>query len=186
MNAPSITPLELQAIVKSGRSVDLIDVRTPVEYDECHAVGSRLVPLDRLDPAAIMAGRAASAGEPLYIICRSGSRARQACERFRAAGYPDVVCVEGGTLAWERAGCDVARGRTEISLDRQVRIAAGSLVLVGALLALVVHPWFIGVSAFVGAGLVFSGVTDTCGLGMLLAKMPWNQLRDPAPACAAK
>jgi len=186
MNAPSITPLELQAIEKSGRQVDLIDVRTPAEYEECHAVGARLVPLDRLDPAAVIASRAASADEPLYIICRSGSRATQACERFRVAGYSHVVCVEGGTLAWEKAGCEVVRGRRAIALDRQVRIAAGSLVLVGAFLALIVHPWFVGLPAFVGAGLVFSGITDTCGMGMLLVKMPWNQMRDSAPTCAVK
>ena len=186
MNAASITPLELQAMAKAGRPLELIDERTPAEYEECHAVGARLVPLDRLDPAAVMAGRVAAADEPLYVICRSGSRARQACERFRAAGYSHVVSVEGGTLAWEQAGGDVVRGRMAISLDRQVRIAAGTLVLVGAILALIVHPWFVGLSAFVGAGLVFSGVTDTCGMGMLLAKMPWNQVREPAPACAVK
>jgi rhodanese-related sulfurtransferase len=170
-------------MAKSGRPVDLIDVRTPAEYRDCHAVGARLVPLDRLDPAAVMNGRTAAADEPLYLICRSGGRAKQACDHFVAAGYRHVVCVEGGTLAWEQAGCDVVRGKKAISLERQVRIAAGSLVLVGAILALAVHPWFVGLSAFVGAGLVFAGVSDTCGMGMLLAKMPWNHMRDAASTC---
>jgi rhodanese-related sulfurtransferase len=186
MSAPSITPDELQVMAKSGRPIELIDVRTPAEYRECHAVGARLVPLDRLDPAAVMTGRTAAANEPLYVICRSGGRAKQACDRFVAAGYSNVVCVEGGTLAWEQAGCEVVRGKKAISLERQVRIAAGSLVLVGAILALTVHTWFVGLSAFVGAGLVFAGITDTCGMGMLLAKMPWNQVNDRVSACAVK
>jgi rhodanese-related sulfurtransferase len=170
-------------MTRSGRSVEMIDVRTPAEYRDCHAVGARLVPLDRLDPAAVMTGRTAAADEPLYVICRSGGRAKQARDRFVAAGYPNVACVEGGTLAWEQAGCDVVRGKKAISLERQVRIAAGSLVLIGAILSLTVHPWFVGLSSFVGAGLVFAGVTDTCGMGMLLAKMPWNQVGDAASAC---
>jgi rhodanese-related sulfurtransferase len=86
------------------------------------------------------------------------------------------VNVEGGTLAWEAAGLPVVRGQKVISLERQVRIVAGFLVLVGALLAMTVHPYFAGLSAFVGAGLMFAGITDTCGMGMLLARMPWNQV----------
>jgi rhodanese-related sulfurtransferase len=167
--------------MKHGKPVELIDVRTPVEFREIHAEGARLVPLDRLDPVALMTGRNGTAAEPLYLICRSGSRARQACERFLAAGHDNVVCVEGGTLAWEQAGLPVKRGKKAMSLERQVRIAAGLLVLVGSALGFFVHPYFIGLSAFVGAGLVFAGVTDTCGMGMLLARMPWNQVRqEPA------
>jgi hypothetical protein len=89
--------------------------------------------------------------------------------------------VEGGTLACVEAGVPVVRGRKAISLERQVRIAAGSLVLLGAGLSFV-HPAFVGIAAFVGAGLVFAGVTDTCGMGMLIARMPWNQVTpNPAP-----
>ena len=85
--------------------------------------------------------------------------------------------VEGGTLAWDQAGLPVSRGRKVISLERQVRIAAGLLVLTGAVLALTVHPWWAGLSAFVGAGLMFAGITDTCGMALMLARMPWNQVR---------
>jgi rhodanese-related sulfurtransferase len=92
-----------------------------------------------------------------------------------ASGYANLVNVEGGTLAWEQAGLPVVRGKEAISLERQVRIAAGSLVLLGTALGAFVHPAFLGLAAFVGAGLVFAGVTDSCGLGMLLARMPWNQ-----------
>jgi rhodanese-related sulfurtransferase len=149
-----------------------------VEFREIHAEGARLLPLDRLDPNAVVAGRNGTAGELLYVICRSGSRAKQVCERFLAAGHHNVVCVEGGTLAWEQAGLPVKRGKKAISLERQVRIAAGLLVLLGAVLGFLVHPYFIALSAFVGAGLVFTGVTDTCGMGLLLARMPWNQVNE--------
>lgn len=171
----TITPLELGVLLKEGRRVDLIDVRTPAEYRELHAVPARLVPLDSLDPKAVMAARGECAAEPLYVLCRTGGRSKMACERFAAAGYHNVVNVEGGTLAWEQAGLDVVRGKKAIALERQVRIAAGSFVLIGAALGAFVHPGFIGLAAFVGAGLVFSGVTDTCGMAMLLARMPWNQ-----------
>ena len=165
---------------RPGKPIDLIDVRTPVEFREVHVEFARNVPLDRLDPAAVMQARNGSPDEPLYVICRSGSRGRQACEKFLAAGFTNVVNVEGGTLACVEAGLPVVRGKKAISLERQVRIAAGLLVLLGALLGWLVHPAFVGLSAFVGAGLVFAGVTDTCGMGLLLARMPWNQVKDAA------
>jgi rhodanese-related sulfurtransferase len=109
-----------------------------------------------------------------------------ACARLQAAGQANVVNVEGGTLAWAEAGLPVVRGPKAISLERQVRIAAGSLVLLGAVLGWFVHPAFVGLSAFIGAGLVFAGVTDTCGMALLLARMPWNQVRGETPACAVR
>ncbi|HBJ38564.1 MAG TPA: sulfurtransferase, partial [Planctomycetaceae bacterium] len=99
----------------------------------------------------------------------------KAVQKFLDAGIENVVNVEGGTSAWDAAGLPVSRGKKAISLDRQVRIAAGSLVFAGAALGYFVHPYFIGLSAFVGAGLVFAGITDTCGMGMMIAKMPWNR-----------
>ncbi len=182
MSATTITPQELHEIRRSGKPVDLIDVRTPVEFREAHVEGARPVPLGGLDPRAVMAGRNGNAATSLYIICRSGSRASQACERFLAAGFPDEVNVEGGVLAWEQAGLPLVRGKKAVSLERQVRIAAGSLVLLGAALALAVHPWFVLLSAFIGAGLVLAGITDTCGMGLLLARMPWNRVGGPQGA----
>lgn len=186
MTVTTISPQQLGELCKSGR-VDLIDVRTPVEFREVHAAEARNLPLDRLDPANVMENRDGSRDEPLYLICRSGSRGRQACEKFLTAGFTNVVNVEGGTLAWAECGLPVVRGQKTISLERQVRIVAGSLVLLGALLGWLVHPGFIGLCAFVGAGLVFAGITDTCGMGMLLARMPWNQVKEmKSPCCAGK
>lgn len=173
MSTRTISPKQLQDRVQSGEAVDLIDVRTPVEFQEVHAEIARNVPLESLNCGQLLSGR--PAGRTLYVICRSGSRGRQACEKIAAAGYADVVNVEGGTLAWDQAGLPVKRGRRAMSLERQVRIAAGFLVLTGAVLALTVNPYWAGLSAFVGAGLMFAGITDTCGMAMVLARMPWNQ-----------
>jgi rhodanese-related sulfurtransferase len=178
MSITTISPQKLYEIVQAGQNVELIDVRTPVEFREVHVGCARNVPLDQLDVAKIAAGREGSS-QPLYVICRSGSRGKQACERFLAAGYTNVVNVDGGTQAWDQAGLTVVRGKKAISLERQVRIAAGSLVLIGSLLGVIAHPYWIGLSAFVGAGLVFAGITDTCGMGMILARMPWNQVPKP-------
>ncbi|TWT88620.1 Inner membrane protein YgaP [Pseudobythopirellula maris] len=170
----TITAKRLAELAEGG-GVEVIDVRTPVEFREIHAPLARNTPLDSLDPDTLMKQRNGSAGEPLYVLCRSGARAMKACEKFVEAGHENVVHVEGGTLAWQEAGLPVNRGKKAISLERQVRIAAGLLVLIGAGLGYFVHPYFIGLSAFVGAGLTFAGATDTCGMGMMLARMPWNQ-----------
>lgn len=162
-------------LCKDRKKIDLIDVRTPVEYREVHVDIARNVPLDQLDPAAVMQARNGSANDPLYLICRSGSRGEQACEKFVKAGFTNAVNIEGGTIACVEAGLPVVRGKKSMSLERQVRIAAGSLVVLGAVLGWFVHPGFIGLSAFVGAGLVFAGITGTCGMGMILARMPWNR-----------
>jgi rhodanese-related sulfurtransferase len=107
------------------------------------------------------------------------------CLAARQAGINDVVSVEGGTSACETAGMKVARsGRKVMSLERQVRICAGGLVVLGAVLGHFVDPVWHVLSGFIGAGLVFAGVTDTCGMAMMLAKMPWNQVRGAATCCA--
>lgn len=171
----SISVSRLAQLAGQG-NVDVIDVRTAVEFREVRAQGVVNVPLDSLNPDHIMNGRNGCADQPLYVICRTGNRSAKACQRFIDAGHRNVVNVDGGTKAWDEAGLPVIRGKKAISLERQVRIAAGLLVLLGAVLGLVLHPYFLGISAFVGAGLVFAGITDTCGMGMLLAKMPWNRV----------
>jgi rhodanese-related sulfurtransferase len=180
MSTATISPASLAEKHRRGEPLELIDVRTPVEFRELHVSFAHNVPLDRLDPAAVMNERERSSSEPLYVICQKGSRGAKACELFAKAGFDNVVNVEGGTETCEKSGLPLVRGKKAISLERQVRIAAGSLVLTGAALAWFVHPAFVGLSAFVGAGLVFAGITDTCGMGMLLARMPWNQCSAPS------
>jgi rhodanese-related sulfurtransferase len=186
MSTSTISPAKLAELSQQGKKVEVIDVRTPVEYREVHVDIARNVPLDQLDPSAVMQARNGTGNEPLYVICKSGGRGQQAVEKFAKAGYSNVVNVEGGTTACVAAGLPVVRGQKAMSLERQVRIAAGSLVLLGAVLGWFVNPAFIGLSGFVGAGLIFAGITDTCGMGMLLARMPWNQCGSSATACSTR
>ncbi len=166
------SPAELADALRRGEAT-LIDVRTPAEYREVHVRGARNVPLDRLN-AADFKRDGQHAAAKIYVICQKGGRGATACDQLDAAGVTNAVNVEGGTQACVAAGLPVERGQKTISLERQVRIAAGSLVVIGTLLGAFVHPYWLGLAAFVGAGLVFAGVTDTCGMGMLLARMPWN------------
>ena len=186
MNTSSISPANLAELCKEGKKIELIDVRTPVEFREVHVEFARNLPLDQLDVAAVIQARNGSGNDPLYVICRSGGRGQQTCEKFLKAGFSNVINVEGGTMACVEAGLPVVRGKKAISLERQVRIAAGSLVLLGAVLGWFVNPAFIGLSAFVGAGLIFAGITDICGMGMVLARMPWNQCSQNAQSCCTR
>ena len=167
----TITPAELQKLLTAQPGLPLIDVRTPVEFAEVHVPQARNEPLDQFAPDRL----GLSKDQPVYLLCRSGARAAKAADQLARAGFTNGVVVTGGTLAWQEAGLPVERGTVKvISLERQVRIAAGSLVVLGVVLAKLVNPWFIGLSAFVGAGLVFAGITDFCGMGLLLARLPWN------------
>ncbi|MES2597713.1 MAG: rhodanese-like domain-containing protein [Verrucomicrobiota bacterium] len=172
----TISPAALHEVLQDKAFQNVIDVRTPVEFAEVHVDSAKNVPLDSLKPDELHETYRLSIEKPVYILCRSGQRATKAADQLAKAGYPNSLVVEGGTLAWIAAGLPVTRGKTSvIGLERQVRIAAGTLVLSGVLLAYFVNPAFIGLSAFVGAGLIFAGITDWCGMGLLLAKAPWNQ-----------
>jgi rhodanese-related sulfurtransferase len=174
----SITANELTSLIASGKSIDLIDVRTPAEYQEVHVTIARNEPLDRLDPKSIQAGRNGKSSEPLYIICRSGARGKQACEKFLAAGYTNVINVEGGTMACVSAGAPVVRGKKAIPLNCQVQIITGAVVTVGAVVTLATgNLYWLALPIVMGAGLVFSGATNTCAMGSVLARMPWNQVK---------
>lgn len=175
MSLKLISPKQMSELLGSGKSVALLDVRTPAEYARVHAAGAQSLPLDQLDPAAL-ASKGLGRNEPVYVICHSGSRSAKACQSLLSAGLESVVSVEGGTAAWEAAGLPVERSKSgTISIERQVRIAAGLLVLLFSLLAFLVHPAIVALSALVGAGLIFAGITDSCAMGLLLMKMPWNR-----------
>lgn len=178
MSANVLPLADLRERMSGGLQPILVDVRTPGEFARLHAAGARSMPLDKLDAASIAAECRSSDGR-IYVICHSGNRALIACQRLVAGGVGEVFVVDGGTEAWEAAGLPVIASRSGvISLERQVRIAAGSLVLLGCVLAWRVAPQFIALSAFVGAGLVFAGTTDICGMGILLGKLPWNSRAD--------
>jgi len=153
----------------------LLDVRSPAEFARVHAAGAFLIPLHELTPTSIASARLAR-DESFYVLCQTGSRAAQACEKLASLGVTSAVRVDGGTLAWEDAGLPVVRSvHNVLSIERKVRIAAGSIVLIGLLSAWLIHPAFAGIAAFVGGGLVFAGVTNYCGMGILMSKLPWNR-----------
>ena len=149
----------------------LIDVRTPAEFGAVHAERAVNYPMESFDLEQFPLSK----DEEIHVICQSGGRSMKVCQKLEAAGFTKIVNVEGGTSAWQSAGLPVVEGKKVMSLERQVRIAAGSLVVIGAVVGQFVHPAGYGLSAFIGAGLVFARVTDTCGMGMMIAKMPWNR-----------
>ena len=167
----TISPHELTKNIQEN-STRLIDVRTPAEFREVHVKGAKNVPLDKLDPNDLASD---AEGRELFVICKSGARGKIAAERLKQIGFVNVRNVEGGTEACIVAGVEVERGKKVMSIERQVRIIAGLIVFVGALLALTINISFALVPVFVGAGLVFAGVTDTCGMAYMLGKCPWNQ-----------
>ena len=156
--------------------IALIDVRTPKEYRSLHAEGARNHELGQLSPAAIEnMDIGGDKSRQIILICKTGSRAKSAARKFEAIGFGQVCVVDGGTDSWLEADLPVVTGKKSLSLERQVRIVAGSLVLVGTLLSVLVASAFWVIPAFIGVGLIFAGITDICGMGLLLAKMPWNR-----------
>jgi rhodanese-related sulfurtransferase len=175
--SPVLPAAELERLLAEDPRVRVLDVRTAGEFESAHIRGAYNVPLDTLGEHATEI-RAAVA-DPVVLVCQSGARARRADEALRAAGMPNLHVLDGGLNGWLSEGRPVERVRPRMSLERQVRIAAGAMTATGALLALAVDPLFALLPAFVGSGLVFAGVTDTCAMGMLLARLPYNR----AAAC---
>jgi len=171
----SISIASLKELLEQNPTIPVLDVRTPAEFQEVRTLFAKLTPLESLKPKLVAEELGLPISSAIYFFCKSGTRARLASEKFEREGFESVYVVEGGVDAWDAAGYPVLRGHKVISLERQVRIAAGSLVLIGLILGFTVDIGFVGISGFVGAGLVFAGVTDTCGMGLLLARMPWNQ-----------
>jgi rhodanese-related sulfurtransferase len=163
---------EVIGVEKDNASIDFVNVCTPTEYKEKHIKGVRNVPLNEIDKHL----EEFNTKSTVFIHCRSGNRGRQAIEKLQALGVTaELVNVEGGLLAWDAAGFPTMSLTNRLPLMRQVLLAAGSLVLIGYILSLVVHPQLILLSVFVGAGLTFAGLTGWCGMSYLLAKMPWNK-----------
>lgn len=168
-----LPPAEVAALLQRAPRTRLLDVRTPAEHETAHIRGAYNVPLDTLGEHAPEIQ--AAVRDPLVLICQSGQRARTAEEALRSAGLENLHILDGGMNAWMQARMPVVRGRKRLSLERQVRIAAGALAATGGALAATLHPGFGWLAAFVGGGLVFAGITDTCGMAMLLARLPYNR-----------
>ncbi|WP_020201183.1 MULTISPECIES: rhodanese family protein [Cupriavidus] len=150
----------------------LVDIRAADERAREHIAESRHMPLDRLAAQPLPADGAAV----VIFYCRSGNRTQMNAQRLRACVAGEGYLLEGGLDGWKRAGLPVvADARQPLELQRQVQIAAGALVLLGTALGITVSPWFLALAGFVGAGLLFAGVSGYCGLARVLMKAPWNR-----------
>jgi rhodanese-related sulfurtransferase len=171
--ASVLPPNAVDALLRQQPDVRLLDVRTPAEFENAHIAGAYNVPLDTLADHAAEIRAAVTHG--IVLVCQSGQRARRAEAALAAAGLPQFHVLDGGLAGWIAAGLPVRRGRAKVSLERQVRIAAGALAATSGLLAVLVHPFFGFGAAAIGGGLVFAGVSDTCAMGMLLTRLPYNR-----------
>lgn len=168
---PAIDPSGLKHRL-AAEDVVLFDIREPAEHARERIPGARLVPLSKLDPHAFGRNRDCVA----VFHCKSGGRTAANAARLAALGFREAYVLEGGLDAWKKSGQATEVNRSApIDLQRQVMIAAGSLVLLGLALAVFVAPSFAALSAFVGAGLMFAGITGFCGMARMLALMPWNR-----------
>lgn len=169
---------EINELLNNDGECQVIDVREFSEYNTERIADAQLMPLSNFEKHADEIDHT----KPVYLMCRTGNRAKQAAERLMNKGFNDIHVIEGGMTAWSGADLPVVRGGSTVwSLERQVRFAAGLFVLAGVLIGAFISPYFYILSAFVGGGLMFSALTDTCGMGMVLARMPWNQA--PASSC---
>lgn len=185
MNLKEITPAEFNQLRAKDPNVLLIDVRSPGEFRSRHVTGAVNIPLESLSAGAIRAAiltnnpnadTSAAAKKRICLICERGNRSKKGCEKLlEEKEITEVHTVLGGTQACAEAGLPLTVGKGSIAMERQVRIAAGSLVILGVVFSWIFNPSWCLLSVFVGGGLVFSGITDTCGMARVLSFMPWNR-----------
>ena len=165
------TVLGLREQMENGE-LHLIDVREKMEFAGGRVAGASSLPLGELEERH----QDLDHSKPVYVMCRTGRRSAEARERLKALGFTNVINVVGGLEAWRKENLPVERDEfAPWSIERQVRFTAGLLVLIGVLLSLFVHPYFIALSGLIGFGLAFTATIDWCGMGLLIAKMPWNR-----------
>lgn len=182
-NSTSVSPAILFELFGTGNLPTLLDVRTHSEYASAHVPAAKSIPLHELNVESWLAQH--KNGTPIYVLCQAGARAAKAIQQFEHAGCEDCVLVEGGTQAWIDARLPVHRnGERTLPIMRQVQIVVGSLSTAGAILALTVNRWFAGIPLVLGCGLLFAGITGTCGMALLLARMPWNRAQSTCSRCS--
>ncbi|MEU6821671.1 rhodanese-like domain-containing protein [Streptomyces atriruber] len=170
--AAACTPAALQHLIRTGDGPRLLDVRTSGEFRTSHIPGAHNVPLDTLREHRMELRQ--HLDEDVVLVCRSGARAAQAEAALAEAGLPGLRVLDGGMLAWEASGAPVDRGPARWELERQVRLVAGSIVLVTGVVGFFV-PGVHLIGTAIGAGLTFAALSNTCALGMMLAKLPYNR-----------
>ena len=166
------TVQEINELISGGGECQVIDVREYSEFNSERIADAQLMPLSNFEKHAAEIDHT----RPVYLMCRTGRRASDAAKRLADKGFTDVHVVEGGMLEWSKADLPIVKGESRVwALERQVRFLAGLFVLTGVFLSVFVHPYLVWLAAFIGAGLIFAAVTDTCGMAMMLARMPWNK-----------
>lgn len=169
---PRLDPATLRDWLSRPDAPRVVDVRTPAEFETAHIPGSYNVPLHLLqEHTAEIAGHL---DQDVVLVCRSGMRAAQAEQALAGSGLPNVHLLDGGILAWQQQAAPVTAGRARWDIERQVRLVAGLLVFAFVMGGLLV-PGVQLLAAAVGAGLAVAALTNTCAMGMLLAKLPYNR-----------
>ncbi|MEU4371588.1 rhodanese-like domain-containing protein [Micromonospora chersina] len=168
----TLDAVSLRELIDAGRAPRLLDVRTPAEFETSHIPGSYNVPLDLLKEHREELRN--HLDEDVVLVCRSGARATQAERALAGAGLPNLKVLDGGIMAWQAANAPIKRGAPRWDLERQVRLVAGSIVL-ASVLGSVFVPQLKWVAGFIGAGLTFAALTNTCAMGMMLGKLPYNR-----------
>jgi rhodanese-related sulfurtransferase len=164
-------------------NAQIIDVRERAEFVGGRVAEAKSFPLDELEKRKAELDRT----NPIYVICQTGRRSLEAQKKLNALGFRNVINVKGGFEAWKKEGLPFERNENATwALERQVRLTAGLLVFVGVLASFLIHPYFIWLAGFIGAGLIFAALTDTCAMGMILAKMPWNKQPSANCSCGCK
>ena len=166
-----LAPAEVAAKLKAGKA-HLVDIREADEVAREHIAGAARSPLSAFEAADLNI----AADRDVIFMCRTGARTGANCDRLAARIEGEAYVLAGGLDAWKKAGLATRMdAKAPLEMMRQVQIGAGSLILIGAALGVLVHPGFWALSAFVGAGLLMAGVTGFCGMARVLAVMPWNQ-----------
>jgi len=177
---PTISPRDLHRRLHGKQPGVLLDVRSPDEYRSGHVRGALSLPLDELDITDLAQHtgiRGIGTEVPLYVACHSGLRAQQAAEKLYTAGRRNLILLQGGTEAWRKEGLPIRRSGSALSLEQQVQVAIGTLLILKVLFGFTVHELFFVLGALIGAGLITAGLTRWCGLAQLIARMPWNRGR---------
>ncbi len=170
-----------QDILQDGKvrtDFQLVDVRTPAEFGEVHVPGAFNVPLADVT-SRLSELKAKSEQGPIVLMCRTKNRIKLAYDQLNRFGVNNCHLLEGGIVAWKVAGHPVVQGERAISLEGQVRMVAGAMIVLGVILGVTVNPWFLAIPAGVGAGLFHAGYTDSCLMGTILAKLPFNRAKGP-------
>ena len=177
----SISPNQLHQAMMDGTNYSVIDVRSAAEYRAGHIPGAKLLPIEQLTPDKVRRSfnhLEFGNGNPIYLTCQAGPRAEKAAQQLHKAGFENLKLIEGGTQAWQQAGLPLNRCGNAISLERQVQITIGALLVMKVVLGFSVHELFFATTAFIGAGLIVAGATRWCGMAKLIAQMPWNRGSD--------